>query len=153
MKSLQLCALALALASGPVMADVQLKGEVEAGVFAVPISNPQPGERVLSRANQAIEPATVVPAKLGTKFGVRYQLSGKVATDTPLTLLYFTPGLTTADGRRQDKIEVVQKLVPDAPLDVMAYEFTENYEIKPGPWTFMVFQGERRLLEQRFEVR
>ena len=92
-------------------------------------------------------------AKLGTKFGLRYQLLGKVAEDTPLTLLYFTPGIRTADGQRHDKFEVTQKLVPGAPQDVMAYEFTESHEVVPGEWRFMVVQGDRLLTQKSFTVR
>ncbi|MNO98003.1 hypothetical protein D3C76_897330 [compost metagenome] len=84
---------------------------------------------------------------------MRYRLEGKVADDTPLTLLYLTPGVRTPDGKRHDKFEVVQKLVPGAAQDVMAYEFTENHEVVPGQWHFMVFQGDRLLAEQRFTVR
>jgi len=84
---------------------------------------------------------------------MRYRLEGKVAEDTPLTLLYLTPGVRTPDGKRHDKFEVVQKLVPGAAQDVMAFEFTENYEVVPGQWHFMVFQGDRLLAEQRFTVR
>ena len=50
---------------------------------------------------------------------MRYQLSGKQEGDTPLTLPH--PGVVTPDGQRHDKFEVVQKLVPGAPTDVMAY--------------------------------
>ncbi|MBB2496262.1 DUF3859 domain-containing protein [Aquipseudomonas ullengensis] len=154
MKLFSLSALALGLASSLAMADVQVEGPVEYGVFATaPIKDPQPGERVLTRANQAIEATDQVPGRLGTKFGMRYRLAGKVATDAPLTLLYLTPGLVGADGRRQDKIEVVQKLMPGAPMDVMAYEFTEPHELVAGEWHFMVFQGDRLLAEQRFQVR
>ena len=63
---------------------------------------------------QQIEPGDEIPAKLGTKFGVRYSLTGKTATEAPLTLLYLTPGVITPDGKRHDKFEVVQKLVPGA---------------------------------------
>src|SRR5690606_14486129 len=105
-----------------------------------------------ARANQPIEQTTVVPARLGTKFGVRYQLAGKRETEVRLTLMYFTPGLVGPDARRQDKVVLVQKLVPGAPLDVMAFEFTEHYEVVPGEWQFMVFQGDRKLVEQRFTV-
>jgi hypothetical protein len=43
--------------------------------------------------------------------------------------------------------------VPDAPQDVMAFEFSEAHEVVPGEWHFMVFQEDRKLLEQRFDVR
>lgn len=153
MKFSSLSVAVLGLASSLAMADVQVQGPIEYGVFKSQIKDPQPGERILARANQPIEQTATVPARLGTKFGVRYQLAGKTETDTPLTLLYFTPGLVGPDGKRQDKIELQQKLVPGAPLDVMAFEFTEHYEVVPGEWQFMVFQGDRKLVEQRFIVR
>jgi hypothetical protein len=108
---------------------------------------------VLTRSNQDIQRTEQVPAKLGTKFGLRYRLVGKREGDEPLTLLYFTPGVVTQDGQRHDKFEVRQQLVAGAPQDVMAFEFSEHHEVVPGEWHFMVFQGDRKLAEQRFQVR
>ncbi len=62
------------------------------------------------------------------------------------------PGVVTPDGKRHDGFEVVQRQAPAAVQDVMAYEFSERYEALPGEWHFMVFRGDRRLAEQRFEV-
>ncbi|KJK14361.1 DUF3859 domain-containing protein [Pseudomonas sp. NPDC087612] len=143
----------LLLVSGLAAAEVRVEGPVEYGLFETRHQNFQPGERVLSQSNQTIQPTDEIPARLGSKFGMRYRLEGKVAEDTPLTLLYLTPGVRTPDGKRHDKFEVVQKLVPGAVQDVMAYEFTENHEVVPGQWHFMVFQGDRLLAEQRFTVR
>ncbi|MFI8382699.1 DUF3859 domain-containing protein [Pseudomonas sp. NPDC079086] len=144
---------ALVLISSLAQAEVRVEGPVEYGVFASDYQDFQEGERVLTRSNQQIEQGEVIPAKLGTKFGLRYSLAGKVAGDSPLTLLYLTPGVTTPDGKRHDKFVVTQELVLGAPLDVMAYEFTDAHEVVPGEWHFMVFQDDRKLLEQRFIVR
>ena len=108
---------------------------------------------MLTRSKQPIERTEVIPAKLGSKFGMRYSLTGKTAGDAPLTLLYLTPGITTPDGKRHDKFVVVQQLVPDAPQDVMAFEFSEPHEVVAGEWHFLVFQDDRKLAEQRFQVR
>ena len=144
---------ALVLISSLAQAEVRVEGPVEYGVFASDYQDFQEGERVLTRSNQQIEQGEVIPAKLGTKFGLRYSLAGKVAGDSPLTLLYLTPGVTTPDGKRHDKFVVTQEFVLGAPLDVMAYEFTDAHEVVPGEWHFMVFQDDRKLLEQRFIVR
>ena len=152
MKLFSLTVLALGLSANLALADVRVEGPIEYGVFATQFKDPQPGERVLTRANQPIEQTDQIPARLGTKFGVRYRLVGKTASDTPLTLMCFTPGLVGPDGKRQDKIELQQKLVVDAPQDVMAFEFTEHYEAVPGEWHLMVFQGDRKLAERRFTV-
>lgn len=153
MKAFSLSALMLSLVSSLALADVHVDGPIEYGVFATQFKDPQPGERVLTRSSQAIDQTTEVPARLGTKFGVRYRLTGKRESEAPLTLLYLTPGVIAADGRRQDKIELVQKLVLGADRDVMAFEFTDPGEVVSGEWLFMVFQGDRKLLEQRFNVR
>ncbi|PYC21022.1 DUF3859 domain-containing protein [Pseudomonas alcaligenes] len=153
MKLFSLTVLALGLSANLALAEVRVEGPIEYGVFATQFKDPQPGERVLTRANQPIEQTDQVPARLGTKFGVRYRLVGKTETEQPLTLMYFTPGLVGPDGKRQDKIELMQKLVVGAPQDVMAFEFTEHHEVVPGEWQFMVFQGDRKLVEQRFQVR
>ncbi len=144
---------ALMLMAGLAQAEVRREGPVEYGVFIDQRQDPQPGERVVTRSNQPIERTTAIPARLGTKFGLRYRLAGKVADDTPLTLLYLTPGVVTPEGQRHDKFVVVQKLVPGAPQDMMAFEFSEPYEVVPGEWHFLVFQGDRKLAEQRFQVR
>ncbi|UVE16276.1 DUF3859 domain-containing protein [Pseudomonas sp. LS44] len=134
-------------------AEVRVDGPVEYGIFISQAKDLQPGERVLMRSNQQIERSEVIPAQLGTKFGLRFSLSGKRVDDTPLTLLYLTPGLTTPDGVRHDKFELVQKMVAGAPQDIMAFEFSEQYEMVPGEWRFLVFQGDRKLADQRFTVR
>ena len=154
MSLIRLSALAtLMLVSGLASAEVSVQGPVEFGVFEGSKAELQSGERMIRRSNETIQATQTVPAKLGTKFGIRYQLAGKTAEGQPLTLLYFTPGIRTPDGVRHDKLEVVQKLLPGAPQDVMAYEFTESHEVVPGEWRFMVFQGDRLLTQQSFTVR
>ena len=144
---------ALGLMSGLAVAEVRVEGPVEYGLFETPPREVQPGERVLLRSNQPIQPTSEIPARLGSKFGLRLTLSGKQADDVPLTLLYLTPGVVTPDGQRHDKFEVQQKLVVGAPQDVMAFEFTEHHEVVPGEWHFIVYQGDRKLAERRFMVR
>lgn len=141
------------LVSSGAHAEVRVQGPVERGVFVTDYPDVQAGERVLTNSLQVIEPRTVIPAKLGTKFGLRFSLEGKTADDAPLTLLYLTPGVTTPDGKRHDKYVVTQRLLPAASQDVMAFEFTERHEVVSGEWHFMVFQEDRKLLEHRFSVR
>lgn len=140
------------LGSSLLHAEVQVQGPVEFGVFDSPRVDPQPGERMLLRSGQPITAAERIPARLGTRFGIRYRLTGKRAEDTPLTLLYLTPGVVTPAGVRHDKFEVTQKLLPGTEQDVMAFEFSEAHEVVPGEWRFMVFQGDRKLADQRFMV-
>lgn len=147
-----LVATLLGMSIPTVQAEVEVVGVAEYGVFETAKEDFQPGERVLTRRDQTLRQTTQVPAKLGSKFGLRYRLAGKREGDTPLTLLYLTPGVVTPDGQRHDKFEVVQRLVPATDTDVMAFEFTEPHEVVTGEWHLMVFQGDRKLAEQRFQV-
>lgn len=144
--------LGLSLLPTLVMADVSIQGPIEYGIFESKYQDFEPGERLLTQSGQTIKPTTVIPAKLGTRFGVRFNLAGKQPGEVPLTLLYLTPGMYTPDGVRHDKIELRQQIAQNAPQDVMAYEFSERYEVVPGQWRFFIFQGDRLLLEQSFEV-
>lgn len=154
MKRIKLCGgLVLGLLSTSVMAQVRVVGEVEHGLFQRPAGTYEEGQTVLTAKQESIEATEVIPARLGSKFGVRYQLEGKRKGDEPLTLLYLTPGVTTPDGQRHDKFVVQQPLTEGAAEDVMAFEFTERHEVVPGQWRFLVFQGDRLLVEQSFEVR
>jgi len=148
-----LVAMVLGVSSPAALAQVEVVGAVEYGVFETVKEDFEPGERVLTRRDQPIRQTNEVPARLGSKFGLRYRLAGKREADTPLTLLYLTPGVVTPDGTRHDKFEVVQSLVSGAETDVMAFEFTEPHEIVVGRWHLMVFQGDRKLAEQMFDVR
>jgi len=147
-----LAAMVFGMSAPLAQAQVEVVGTVEYGVFETVKDDFQPGERVLSRRDQPLRQTTEVPARLGSKFGLRYRLAGKQSADTPLTLLYLTPGVVTPDGQRHDKFEVVQRLVPDVETDVMAFEFTEPHEVVTGEWQLMVFQGDRKLAEQTFQV-
>jgi hypothetical protein len=138
---------------GFVSAEIRVEGSLEYGIFTSAHKDFEPGERVLTNATQEIETTINIPARLGMKFGMRYTLIGKSATDTPLTLLYLTPGVITPDGQRHDKFVVEQTALQSSGQDLMAFEFSENYELVPGEWHFMVFQGDRLLAEQRFMVR
>ncbi|MET1077304.1 MAG: DUF3859 domain-containing protein [Pseudomonas sp.] len=142
----------LLLTAGLCQAQAQVEGAVEYGLLSGRIDNPQPGERLLTRADIHLEATDQVPARLGSRFGLRFALTGKADNELPLTLLYLTPGVVTPDGVRHDRFEVVQKLVPGAPHELMAFEFSEPYEVVPGEWRFLVFQGDRKLAEQRFQV-
>lgn len=135
-----------------VMAQVQLDGPVTAGLFATDKKEFKEGERVLLRSEPTIVEQRQIPARLGSKFGVRFSLRGKTEGDEPLTFMYLTPTIVTPDGMHHDRAEVLQRIVPHTQHEIMAYEFTESHEVVTGTWRFLVFQGSRKLLEEHFEV-
>lgn len=64
-----------------------------------------------------------------------------------------TSGVITPEDKRHDKFEVVQKLMPRAVGDVLAFEFTKAMKLSRGEWRFMVFQEDSKFIEQKIEVR
>ncbi len=124
--------------------------EYEAGVFSRPELNP--GERILAGGRENIDVTYTVPAEVGVKFGVRYELSGKRASGNVVKYIYLTPGVVEPDGTRHDKYEVVQELAAQAANHTAAFEFTERYEVVPGTWELLVFENDRLLLRKTFEV-
>ncbi|MBF7731091.1 DUF3859 domain-containing protein [Pseudomonas sp. N040] len=152
-RSVNAILMALCLSPLTALAEVHIAGPVEYGLFQSPVAEYAAGERLLTQNTQAIEQTTLIPARLGSRFGLRYSLKGKQPGEAPLTLLYLTPGITTPDGLRHDKIVLEQPLAANASQDVMAFEFSEPYEVVAGTWEFMVFQGDRLLARQSFEVR
>lgn len=127
--------------------------DYEYGIFTLGSENYQEGDRVISN-NGALERTTVVKAKLGTKFGLRYWLSRAGFVDAPtLHLIYHVP--TMIDPTTSEYINKIEILQEDSKLDyrhVMAYEFAHQYELVPGEYRFYVFFENQKLLEQVFQV-
>ncbi len=128
--------------------------EIERGVFSRPDLKLEEGERLLvGGSKETVTPTTQVPATLGVKFGVRFNVTGKHASKPNiLTMLYLTPGIIEKDGSRHDKYTVVKDLSPSASSHDMAFQITETYEQVPGIWEFMIFDGDRLLLREKFEL-
>jgi hypothetical protein len=127
---------------------------IEAGVFYRPDLTLKPGETLLAAGKQeTITPTREIPAKLGTKFGVRFQLLNKdTRKPNTVTMLYLTPGVVDNKGQRHDRYQVMSELSATAKDHVMAFEITEAYEQKPGIWEFMVFDGDRLLVREKFKL-
>ena len=138
----------------PIYADALSISELEHGIFQAPREEIAPGERLVPAGAQPVVETTSVPARLGTRFGLRYRLTDDSYAAKPVVkLLYLTPGITDPDsGKRLDKIELVQELSADSNYHLMAFEFTDPAELTTGEWRFFVFAEDRKLAEQAFNV-
>lgn len=136
----------------PAYAEMQVSS-LEAGLFTRPDLTLAEGERVLVAGKETIAPARRIKAQLGAKFGVRFTLEGKgAAKPNRVTMLYLTPGIVEENGTRHDKYSVVKDLDVNAGSHDMAFQITETHEQVPGVWEFMVFEDDRLLLRERFEL-
>jgi len=127
--------------------------DFEYGIFSRGAENFEEGDKSVS-SNGELEKTTVIKAKLGTKFGVRYWLSraGFIGEPT-LHLIYHVPTMINpSTGEYVDKIEILQD---ESKLDykhTMAFEFANQYELVPGEYRFYVFFENQKLLEKVFQV-
>jgi hypothetical protein len=126
----------------------------EAGIFArAKTIEPSEGDIVLFGSSpEDVTPMEKIPAAIGTKFGIRFSLGGKSRDQGKIQMLYLTPGVIDDKGARYDKYEVLHVLDRSLSNHVMAFEIIEPYEQVPGSWTFMIFEEDRLLLTETFEL-
>ena len=134
------------------LADMEVASQ-EAGILVKPKAEMNEGERIVGKGSKTpVIDTRTIPAKIGIKFGVRYQLSGKAEKNNLVKLIYLTPGVVDGKGARHDKYEVTQDLSQNASSHVIAFEFTENNELVTGTWRLMVFEDDKALIDESFEV-
>lgn len=127
--------------------------DFEYGIFSRGADNYEDGDKTVSSTGE-LEKTTVIKAKLGTKFGVRYWLSraGFIGEPT-LHLIYHVPTMINpSTGEYVDKIEILQETSKLDYQHTMAFEFANQYELVPGEYRFYVFFENQKLLEKVFQV-
>ena len=124
----------------------------ESGVFEWPEQDAEDQNIAWSNHIETVRPVEQVPVRLGVKFGIRYSVIGKTETGTRVKLIYLTPGIIDFDGVRHDKYEIVENLKPQKTNHVIAFKFTEAYELVPGQWRMMVFEDDRLLIQKTFDL-
>ena len=126
----------------------------EAGVFtrANKIDSKEGDLVFYGSTSETVTPSEKISTAIGTKFGVRFNLGGKSRDQGRIQMLYLTPGVVDEKGFRHDKYEVLHVLDRSLSDHVMAFEITESYEQVPGMWTFLIFEEDRLLLKQQFEL-
>ncbi len=99
--------------------------------------------------------ATMVPAKLGTRFGVRFRIVGfPMGTTIELAMVTRLP----KEGLRNPKTgETIlrSEYVAKHQIGDVSYRdfaFDEEWELVPGVWTFEILYQGRKLAEQAFTV-
>ena len=113
------------------------------------------GVRSVVRNVRFYEKTSRVPAKLGTRFGFRYQLRG-IGKDEAVELTKLTVfpsgGMTDpARGISQAANRSVLRVKGETPFTT-GYSFDEEWEIVAGEWRIELWLGGRKLAEQRYTV-
>jgi hypothetical protein len=138
--------------SASAIAELKLQS-AQGGIFQHP-SNVElnEGERYFGRSTERLYETSQIPAKLGTKFGIRYQVNGKAAEKNIVSYLYLTPGVEHPDESIHHKYVETVELKADAKHHVAAFQFTDEYELVEGTWEIFVFVDDRLLVRKKFNV-
>jgi hypothetical protein len=141
-----------------------LKAEVRwAGIVAnegfkeVPSQGAPSGTTViLDERARSGEETDKIPARLGTKFGVKYALQGApegVYAGIREVWRFPVPGITNQKTGKTSHEQVDRAIVQVTDKEIFSgYALLYDWELVPGIWTFEVWTGERLLLKQRFDV-
>ena len=131
---------------------------VEHGIYTAGIERQERGPDGLWRNVLGnichVSTTTNVPAKLGLHFGFRYRLiglpEGQVVELRKITLFpvaMMPPGATQPITR---SIYSFRRTI--GPVTYTGYGFDEASELIPGTWSFQIWQANRMLAEQNFEI-
>ena len=96
-----------------------------------------------------------IPAELGLRFGIDYKVTGSSdgKSVSLRRVMIFPP-----DGLRSPALpNPIDSIENTATAEVgelhhVDYRFDDPWELVPGPWFFQIWEGDRKLAEQRFSV-
>ena len=111
------------------------------------------GRRTFSSEFRLIAEGKTVPATLGTRFGIAFQVDGTpTGTTIKLTRTIIFPGDGILSLDRKKMIKSFSGTI-DAILgnrQVAGYILEVPSELKPGPWKIELYYGSRMLAEETF---
>jgi len=131
------------------------------GVYEIEVAKPIPdarvatGTRVEARAYKNVKVGTTIDLKLGTVIGVELTAIGSPRRGkVPLKVVwrYPEPGLVnpeTKTAKRSDEYTDTQLVGDKFPV---FWGLTQDWHLVPGTWTLEVWQGDRKLATQSFDL-
>ncbi|MCC6887191.1 MAG: DUF3859 domain-containing protein [Hyphomicrobiales bacterium] len=134
---------------------------VEAGLYEAVTASIQhapgtaTGRRNVLRETKLIAPATRIEARIGVHFGMRYRILGRPSGAT-VRLVSVTR--YPAPGLKNPASDIVQTrgehmlFATIGAINYRGYVFEQPWEMVPGTWVFELWDGDRKLASQTFEV-
>jgi hypothetical protein len=91
---------------------------------------------------------------VGVTFGFRYRVVGKGKGAAKLkTVIHFpSRGLRNPKTGEITTVEAHRGQAPVGEANYNSYTFDEDWEIVRGTWTFEVWEGDRKLASQSFNI-
>lgn len=113
------------------------------------------GDWAVQENEVVVQQTTVIPAQPGLCFGIHYTILGApLGARVNITIVDRFPGKGLADPTKrallQADSQVVERFVGQRSYH--GYRFENPWELAPGPWTFEIWAGGRRLATQTFDI-
>jgi Domain of unknown function (DUF3859) len=104
---------------------------------------------------QLVRKTTTIPARVGLRFGLRYRPIGDpLGSVSSLQLVVRYPGRGLRDAKTgtfmSDSKEMVRRTIGD--VHHFGFTFDTTSELAPGIWTFEIWQEDRRIVAQEFDI-
>ncbi len=101
---------------------------------------------------QLLKSTTNVPARIGVRFGFRYEILGTpINAPITLTMVGKHPPIKNSSTGKVETLETYQ-LTSWIGKTYTSYSLDEKADLVPGPWTFEVWYEGKKLCEQSFLV-
>jgi hypothetical protein len=101
------------------------------------------------------ERTVTIPARNGLQFGFRFMVVGE-PKDAPVKLKSITrfppQGMRNPNSQNASYQDEYTATVALGSADYRGYSFDNDWELVPGVWTFELWDGDRKLAEQKFTV-
>jgi len=133
----------------------------DAGLYETKIEKAEkaPGTTTETRnalaRTELLRKTTRIDAKIGTHFGFRYKIVGQ-PNDGEANITFVTlpaaPGLKNPKTGKVSTREEYSAAVTFNETGYAGYALGEDWEIVPGTWTFELWDGQRKLASQSFEI-
>jgi len=119
-------------------------------------NTPSGKSRVPSTGFVFLNATNVIPAKLGVRFGMEYEISNIPEPDGPITVTVIKshPRMTKPDGSFSQSFKSVEPafLKSGKIHSKTGYGFEHNYELVTGDWTFELQYDGKSICIQKFTV-
>jgi hypothetical protein len=112
-------------------------------------------QRNIVTDTRLIAPTTRIEAKIGEHFGIRYRVVGRPGgSSVKLTSVtqYPAPGLKNPKGGNVQTRGEHLLFATISQINYRGYVFEHDWELVAGKWIFELWDGDRKLASQTFDV-
>jgi hypothetical protein len=122
-------------------------------ILDAPRSTTGISQQVSAASIRLVKSTTTVPGRLGLRFGFRYRIIGNGKSVTLKRIVHVPdPGVHNPRTGKTVLVSTVMAETAIGTMEIAGYQFGHDWEIVFGTWTIELWDGDRKLASQSFEV-